>query len=311
LKVFTKLEDIERIPNAVVTTGSFDGVHVGHKVIIDRLNNLAREIDGESVLITFWPHPRKVLYPETAGKNLQMINSQKEKVRLLERAGLQNLVIVEFTKEFANTSSVSFVEDILIRRIGAKKIIVGFNHFFGRNKEGDYDLLNSMSAEHGFQVEEIPEQDIQNETVSSTKIRGALIDGYIQKANAYLDHHYEIFGLLRKDPKYCLTDSQPVYDMEIEEDNKLIPPQGYYAVSVKSENSFNKGLVFIEKVGETENSGCKNVKLIVFECEENLEDQCCEVLFAMKMNKEFKSPECDQLNNDINTMRESILDLIY
>ena len=182
MKIFRSFEEAKVIRNPVITTGSFDGVHIGHKTILNRLNILAGKCNGESVLITFDPHPRKVLYPETAGKDLKLINSQEEKLKLLEKTGLDNVIIVEFTKEFSRVTSEQFVRDILHGILGAKVVVVGFNHHFGFNKEGDYRQLWEWQGKYNFEAEEIPEQEVQNETVSSTKIRKAISEGYIQRA---------------------------------------------------------------------------------------------------------------------------------
>ncbi len=194
MKIFRSFEEARSIRNPVVTTGSFDGVHIGHKTILNRLKMLADKYDGESVLITFDPHPRKVLYPETAGKNLKLINSQEEKLELLRKAGLDNIIIIEFTRDFSKITSEQFVRDYLCGILKAKVVVVGFNHHFGFNQEGDYKVLWSMRDKYNFEAEEIPEQEVQNETVSSTKIRQAISEGYIQRANAYLDHYYIIMG---------------------------------------------------------------------------------------------------------------------
>jgi riboflavin kinase / FMN adenylyltransferase len=228
------LEEAIDIERSVVTTGTFDGVHIGHQVIISRINQLAREVDGTSVLITFHPHPRKVLYPDTLGKEIKMINTQREKIAMLETTGLDHLVIMPFTREFAHTSSESFIRDILHRRLKIRKSVVGFNHFFGFNKEGNYDQLASIGKELGFDVEEIPEQDIQNETVSSTKIRKAIQEGNIQRANAYLNHILLMIGPVSalKTTEYKLFDT-PVWTIKAEEEEKLLPPNGIYAIRVK------------------------------------------------------------------------------
>jgi riboflavin kinase/FMN adenylyltransferase len=192
MKIFRGFEDVKGIRNPVVTTGSFDGVHIGHKTILNRLRMLAEKNNGESVLITFDPHPRKVLYPETAGKGLKLINSHEEKLELLRKAGLDNLIIVRFTKEFSRITSEQFVKELLHDILHARVIVVGFNHHFGFNQEGDYKQLWGWRAKYNFEAEEIPEQEVQHETVSSTKIRKAISEGYIQRANAYLDHYYII-----------------------------------------------------------------------------------------------------------------------
>ncbi|MCJ7447123.1 MAG: adenylyltransferase/cytidyltransferase family protein [Bacteroidales bacterium] len=177
MKVFRSFEEAKGIKNPVVTTGSFDGVHIGHKTIIRRLKMLADKHNGESVLITFYPHPRKILYPDTAGKDLKLINSQEEKLELLRKAGLDNVIIIEFTREFSTITSEQFVRDYLYSVLKSKVVVVGFNHHFGFNKEGDYKQLWGWREKYNFDAEEIPEQEVQHETVSSTKIRQAISEG--------------------------------------------------------------------------------------------------------------------------------------
>ena len=229
------------ISSPVVTMGSFDGVHAGHRVIISRLKQLAHNCGGETVLITFHPHPRKVLYPESAGKDLRLISTMEERYVLLEDAGLDHLLILEFTKEFSRTSPEDYIRDILVARLKAHTIVVGFNHFFGHKKGGNFDSLYQMSRELGFEVEEIPEQEIQNETVSSTKIRKALEEGHIQRANAYLEHRFLV--------KAVLFPVQGHLRAEVSDSDKLIPPEGAYAASFGWSNTTYKALVRI-RAGE-------------------------------------------------------------
>ncbi len=232
-----------KIKNAVVTTGSFDGVHIGHKLIINRLNEIADEIDGESVLITFDPHPRKVLYPDQ--KDLKLINSQDEKIELLRKAGLDNLIIIPFTLEFSKTSSRDFVTTMLIGDLMAKVVVVGHNHHFGHAREGDYSYLHGLSRDMDFKVEEIPLKLIENETVSSTKIRKALKDGNIQRANAYLDHQYIVKGSLYADGQIHDSFREPPVGIEITTGEKLIPPTGIYAGNLFVDGSCLKAMCFI------------------------------------------------------------------
>lgn len=243
MKVHYSVDNID-IERSVVTTGSFDGVHIGHKSIIKRLNSRAKENNAESVLITFFPHPRKVLFPDSVGKDLLMINSQAEKIELLEGTGLDHLVIMEFTMEFSRTSSTDFVRNILFEKLNAVHVIIGFNHQFGHNRTGDLSELIELGSELGFSVEEIPEQDIQNETVSSTKIRKSIQDGYIQRANAYLDHHY----FMESDIEFI---EHPICRANYTEiipsgEDKLLPPPGAYAAQINMVCSPIKGkAVFI------------------------------------------------------------------
>jgi riboflavin kinase/FMN adenylyltransferase len=243
MQVHKGYNNLPSIKNPVVTVGSFDGVHLGHKVIIDRLNNIAKKINGESVLISFYPHPRKVLYPDTIGKELNLINSQKEKILQLDKAGLNHLIIIEFTKEFSQITSQKFVEEILLQKIHASSIIVGFNHHFGHNREGDYSYLYNLAKNRNFKVEEIPEQDLENETVSSTIIRKALKEGRIQRANAYLDHLFICIGKLLEGSAECRKIGFPTLKFNIEEDVKLIPFPGVYAISLEYENKRFRGMM--------------------------------------------------------------------
>jgi len=246
MKIFRNFEDANGIKNPVVTTGSFDGVHIGHKTILNRLRMLAEKNNGDSVLITFDPHPRKVLYPETAGKDLKLINSQEEKLELLTLTGLNNVIIIEFTREFSTITSEQFVRDFLHGMLHAKVIVAGFNHHFGFNKEGDYRQLWEWQGIYDFEAEEIPEQEVQHETVSSTKIREAIGAGYIQRANAYLDHYYIIMG--KPETYYDVPSYLPsLHKISITEECKLLPSPGIYAVSVKSGSLYSKGMSIIHR----------------------------------------------------------------
>lgn len=232
-----------KINRAVVTTGSFDGVHLGHKVIIRSLKQLAEKIGGESVLITFHPHPRKVLYPEQS--DLKLINSQEEKIALLSATGLDNLIIHPFSLAFSKTSSHDFVTRILIGQLQARVIVVGHNHHFGYNREGDYSYLHALKKELGFGLEEIPLLDIENETVSSTRIRKALKEGNMQRANAYLDHPYIIYGPLSEAPPMEGVPEMPLLRIGIDEPDKLVPPPGIYASMLEMHGVRHKSMTFI------------------------------------------------------------------
>ncbi len=263
MKIHYSMEDLGSISNPVVTTGTFDGVHAGHHVIINRLIQRAREIGGESVLITFHPHPRRVLYPDAQGKNLLLINSQEEKKELLSKTGLDHLIILEFTRQFAATSCSEFVEEYLVGRLHAKIIVVGFNHYFGKNKRGDFEYLYRLQERYSFRVEEIPHHDIQNETVSSTKIRSALTEGNIQRANAYLEHHYRIIAVLFANDEDHEQTGKEVYDARIDERIKLIPADGIYAVSVHTGKRTFKALYLVEDVGVENNQLASTLKMKV------------------------------------------------
>ncbi|MEI6682230.1 MAG: riboflavin kinase [Bacteroidota bacterium] len=309
MKIFYDFDHVGTIRNAVVTTGSFDGVHIGHKVILQRLKKLAAEIGGETVLITFHPHPRMVLYPETAGKGLFLINSQREKINLLRKAGLDNLIIVTFTLEFSKITSIDFVRNILLNKLHARKIVIGFNHHFGHNREGDYEALRALGIANDFDVEEIPEQDIHNESVSSTKIRKAIQDGNIQKANAYLDHQYIIMGPAQKSSPTLEEIGFPCYTIQIEEDCKLAPPNGVYAVTVIGEDSFSRAMCFIRRNEERPIDTLVEVHLL--ESYGTIEGEIVTLLFHKRIREERILTTTEDLKKQLTIDRNQVDELIF
>jgi riboflavin kinase/FMN adenylyltransferase len=277
-----------------------------YKAILNRLNILAEKYNGESVLITFDPHPRKVLYPETAGKDLKLINSQEEKLMLLEKAGLNNIIIIEFTKEFSRITSEEFVRDILHGILNARVVVAGFNHHFGFNQEGDYRQLWGWQEKYNFEAEEIPEQEVQHETVSSTKIRKAISEGYIQRANAYLDHYYLIMGTAGKYISDGSENLSHFVRISMTEECKLLPSSGIYAVSVEAGSSYSKGMAIITR-------GEDNVSYVLISIFDNLNllpDQQVSSFFHKKIHGAVNLAD-SKSKQKITQAREEILELIY
>ena len=306
MKIFRSFEEARIITNAVVTTGSFDGVHIGHKTILNRLKKLAEKENGESVLITFDPHPRKVLYPDSIGKGLKLINSQEEKLELLRKAGLDNVIIITFTKEFSEITSEQFVRDFLHGILRARIIVAGFNHHFGFNKEGDYKKLWAWREKYSFEAEEIPEQEVYHETVSSTKIRQAISDGYIQRANAYLDHYYIIMGKTEQFIFEGFTGTLPLSKIPITEECKLLPPPGIYAVSVKSDFNSSKGMVIIHQKPGT----ASEVLLNIFDNQGFTLNRNITIFFHKKIHGSVDLSESKTILK-LNSGKEEISELIY
>lgn len=303
MKIFRGFEQVKGIRNPVVTTGSFDGVHIGHKTILNRLRMLADKYDGESVLITFDPHPRKVLYPESAGKGLKLINSKEEKLELLRKAGLENLIIVEFTREFSRTTSEEFVRDYLHGYLKAKVVVVGFNHHFGFNQEGDYRQLWGWREKYQFEAEEIPEQEVQHETVSSTKIRKAISEGYIQRANAYLDHYYMVMGIPEK---YSSFHDHSFLRIPLTEECKLLPATGIYAVSIISGEACSKGMAVIIPAPENRTE----VIINIFEDEDHFRGKTTTLLFHKQIHGSVSLSD-EKSAKKILQAKDEISDLIY
>ncbi len=242
MKIYHSIEEFEGVKNAVVTTGTFDGVHIGHSKIIDRLKEIAKSIDGETVLLTFFPHPRMVLFSDN---DLKLITTKNEKIALLEAAGIDHLIIHPFSRAFSRLSSVEFVRDILVNKIRTSRLVIGYNHHFGRNREGSFEHLKEYGPMYGFQVEEIHAQDIDAISVSSTKIRKALESGDIKTAQDYLTHDFHLSGFVVKGNNLGNKLGFPTANLKIVDPHKLIPANGVYSVSVSVHDKHYKGMLNI------------------------------------------------------------------
>lgn len=242
VKIYQGLEQFSKLDYAVVTTGTFDGVHIGHQTILSQLSDLAKKEKGESVLLTFYPHPRMVLQEDT---DLKLINTIEEKSRLLEKAGVEHLIIHPFTVEFSRTTSLEFVRDILVNKIGTKKLVIGYDHHFGRNREGSFEHLKEYGPIYGFEVEEIAAQDIDSVKVSSTKIRMALEEGDLETANSYLGNPFPLSGEVVKGDQIGRELGYPTANLKIDNPFKLIPPRGIYAVKLQLQGKEYQGMLNI------------------------------------------------------------------
>ncbi|MES2589891.1 MAG: bifunctional riboflavin kinase/FAD synthetase [Bacteroidota bacterium] len=233
----SNLDSLHTIKNPILTIGTFDGVHLGHQKIIKKLNEVAQTKNGESVLFTFFPHPRHVLSNNFGGNDdLKMLQTQEEKIEKLERMGLDHLIVFPFTLAFSNIKAEDFVKDFLVHKLHVNTIIVGYDHQFGKNREGSLEHLMKLSEIYPFEVIEISAHEIDEVNVSSTKIRKALKNGDIATANAYLNEAFEISGKVIKGRQLGRTIGFPTANIEIQDSHKLVPAFGVYAVKVKLEN---------------------------------------------------------------------------
>ncbi|MDX1939455.1 MAG: bifunctional riboflavin kinase/FAD synthetase, partial [Saprospiraceae bacterium] len=240
------LKDLNQLPafqNAVVTIGSFDGVHCGHQRIIEQVNALARAVGGESVVITFHPHPRQVIYPQD--DTLKLLTTTEEKIFFLEKYGVDNVVIVTFTVEFSQISADEYIEKFLIEKFHPHSIVIGYDHRFGLNRQGDINYLRWYAKKSNFQVVEIEQQEVDDIAVSSTKIRKALEDGRVSVGRKLLGHHYTLIGTVVHGQKIGASLGFPTANIEIPQNEKLIPPDGIYAVQVTHDGQRYGGMLYI------------------------------------------------------------------
>lgn len=231
MKIYHQLSDFKKLSHAVVTIGTFDGVHFGHQKIVKRLCELAKSSGGESVILTFFPHPRMIIDPEN--QDLKLINTINEKAKILADLGVDHLIITPFTRDFSNLSAADYIKNILVDTIGTKQIIVGYDHRFGKDRMGGMNELIAFSKVYHFDIEEIPEQDINDVAVSSTKIRNALLEGDVSLAAEYLGYHFSVSGPVIKGDKIGRTIGFPTANIFVEETYKLIPSDGIYAVTIE------------------------------------------------------------------------------
>ncbi len=243
VKIYNSIEEFSKLANAIVTIGTFDGVHEGHLQIIHRLKELADQQTGETVVLTFFPHPRMVLQPDDNG--MKLITSMEERKTLLRKNGIQHLIIQPFDKEFSRLSAVEFVRDILVQKIGMKTMVIGYDHQFGRNREGTYKDLEEMAPIYGFSLEEITKMVVDKVAVSSTKIRNYLIEGKIELANKLLGHDFMLTGEVVEGDKIGRSLGFPTANIKVSEPFKLIPKNGIYAVVAEVESNMYKGMLYI------------------------------------------------------------------
>ncbi|MFN5829454.1 MAG: bifunctional riboflavin kinase/FAD synthetase [Bacteroidota bacterium] len=305
MKIHYDLDSISELKHTAVTTGTFDGVHLGHKTIIDKLISVAKQIDGESVLLTFYPHPRMVLFPDD--HQIRLLNTQSEKEQLLESCGIDHLVVINFTKEFSRLSSLEFVRNILANKLKAKKLVIGSDHHFGRNREGSFAHLLEFGSLYGFEVEEIPAKDIDEVAVSSSKIRKAIEAGDIDTANKYLGYAYSFTGKVIKGKQLGRTIGYPTANIAITDPYKLIPAIGVYAVKVMFAKQTYEGMLSIGKNPTVSNQNILSIEVNIFEFNADIYNKEITVFIYKKLRDEEKYSSLDELKAQLAVDKQNAL----
>ncbi len=289
----------------VVTSGTFDGVHYGHRKILRRVVEIAQLHGGKSVVLTFWPHPRFVL-----GKNnLQLLTTMDEKIQLVAEEGIDYYVMIPFTKEFSQYSSSRFIKEILVAGLGTKKLVIGYDHRFGKNREGSFDYLVKHAGNFGFSVEEIPEQDIDNIAVSSSKIRNALLEGQIDIGNEYLGRPYSITGLVVTGEKVGRSLGFPTANVAVKEEYKLIPADGIYAVEVICQQERFKGMLYIGP-RPTLNGKNRSIEVNIFEFDRDLYGKTITISFIKQIRQDARFESLEELKDQLFLDKEEALKIL-
>ncbi|MBR9998407.1 MAG: bifunctional riboflavin kinase/FAD synthetase [Cyclobacteriaceae bacterium] len=301
MKIYHGINNFTRLNHAVVTSGTFDGVHKGHQKILKRLVEVARKEGGESVLITFWPHPRMVLNNDPGF--LRLINTIDEKQQILRSLGIHHLVMIPFTREFSNTSSAEFIQKILVDAIGTKKLIIGYNHRFGKNREGSFENLKKEGPRYGFEVEEIPKHEIDHVGISSTTIRKALSEGDVSLARKYLGRSYSLTGLIIHGDKLGSKLGFPTANIQVEETYKLIPADGVYAVHITIDGITYRGMLNIGN-RPTVNGSSRTIEANLFDFNGDLYDKRVCVHLKSYLRPEIKFSSLESLQKQLATDKE-------
>jgi riboflavin kinase/FMN adenylyltransferase len=296
MKIYHSLDDFTPLDYATVTSGTFDGVHLGHQKILGRLKEIAEKNNGETVVITFWPHPRFILRPDDI--SLKLLNTFEEKAELLKEQGIQHLIRIPFTKEFSQLSSEEFITKILVTTIGTKKLVIGYDHRFGKNREGSFEQLKENGPTYGFDVEEIPRQDVDHIAVSSTKIRQALEIGDLNSALHLLGRPYSISGRVVKGDKLGRLMGFPTANIEMETHHKLVPMDGIYAVMVKYSHQEFGGMLYIGN-RPTVNGTKRNIEVNIFDFNKDIYGEDLSINFIKLIRHDMKFDDLEQLKQQL------------
>lgn len=289
--------EVDRINNkdTVITIGTFDGVHIGHQKIIQRLIEVGKTKDLTPTILSFFPHPRMVLQKDA---NIKLLNTLEEKKNILKQFGLDNLIIKKFTQEFSRLTAEEFVETVLVKQLNAKYIIIGYDHQFGRNRTANINDLKNFGNQYGFEVEEITAQDIDDVSVSSTKIRKALTEGDITTANNFLGYPFIISGTVEKGKGLGRTINFPTANIAVSEDYKLIPKQGVYIVKTNINNEIIYGMMNIG-TNPTVNGKTQTIEVHFFNFKNNIYNQEIKIELLQRLRDEQKFESIDALTEQL------------
>jgi riboflavin kinase / FMN adenylyltransferase len=307
MRIYHSIDDFTKLNYAVVTSGTFDGVHLGHQKIISRLKEVAEKSKGETVVITFWPHPRLILKPED--NTLKLLNTFEEKAESLKQQGIQHLLRIPFTKEFSQITSKEFITNILVNIIGTKKLVIGYDHRFGNNREGSFEQLKISGPAYGFDVEEIQRQDVDHVAVSSSKIRKAIEEADLETATHLLDRPYSISGQVVRGDKLGRVLGYPTANIDLDSRLKLIPADGIYAVTVRHEHTIFKGMLYIGN-RPTVNGTKRAIEVNIFDFNKEIYGETLTVYFHQLIRSDSKFQDLEALKLQLHQDKVDALRLL-
>lgn len=297
MKIYRDLKSFSA-NSPVLTIGTFDGVHLGHRKIIDALCERAKAIGGESVIFTFDPHPRKVVAP--AETSLRLLTTLEEKVSLLEQSGIDHLIVYPFTKEFSQLSYEQFVEKVLVNQIHTRYLVVGYDHKFGKNRQGDFEFLKECAERFGFHIEKMDVLLMNEANISSTKIREAIQHGDFETANAYLGYRFTLHGTVVEGQKLGRKLEYPTANVEASDPDKIIPGYGVYAVKVKVGGVQYAGMLNIgNRPTVNHNADNRSIEVNIFDFDADIYGHSIELTFYKKLRDEQKFSSLEELKGQL------------
>jgi len=308
MQVYRDFESLKRNLSTVISIGTFDGVHGAHRQILNKVLELAKEKNARSFIVTFDPHPQEVLKNKTPG--IKLLTTTDEKIKLFEKIGIENVLIINFTEEFSKTKARDFYKDIIYSKTGVSDLVVGYDHVFGRNREGDFGTLQLLGKEFGFEVHRVEEIDIENIKVSSTRIRHFLAEGNVDMANKLLEYQYGFEGIVVVGDKNGRKLGYPTANVEAISANKLIPADGVYCVRVEIEGEEFYGMMNIG-FRPTLTEGVKKVMEVnIFEFDRDIYGGKIYINFLTRLRSEIKFKSKDELVNRLHQDKEQSLNFL-
>ena len=304
MAVFTDINNLPSFRNAVLTAGTFDGVHLGHWAILQEVVRHAREVNGESILITFDPHPRKLLFPD---QPLGIITPLDQKISLIQERGIDHVVVVPFTREFANLSAAQYIEDFLVRRFHPHSIVIGYDHRFGHDRKGNIQLLQEFAAANHYHVTEIPAQLIDAASVSSTRIRKALSDGQVEEAAHMLGRAYAVRGCVVHGNKLGRTIGYPTANLQPQDPEQLVPGVGIYAIRALHNGTRYDGMLSIGYNPTVTDKKEIKIEANLFDFDKDIYGDILEIQFIRKLRDEQKFPSLEALMQQLHQDKKDTL----
>ena len=309
MKVYSSIDEFAKasVQKTVVTTGTFDGVHLGHKKILTKVEKIAKNSGAEGVLLTFHPHPRIIIFGEDS--ELHLLSTQEEKKDLLEKAGVQHLIIHPFTKELSRVSALDYVKDILVQKLHTHTMVIGHDHRFGKNREGSIKDLKEWAPLYGFSIDEIEPFQINEQTISSTKIRKAIMAGDLQEANNFLGYTYFMNAKVVSGMRLGTELGYPTANLEVENKHKLIPADGIYAVYAEYMGQTYKGMMSIGMNPTIEGKG-RSMEVHIFDFKQDIYNKHLRISFYRKIRNEEKFETLSDLKRQLDKDKETVLGIL-